>query len=193
VIDEVVDANGRLDALYHVAGGSGRRAGDGPLHEISDEGWSATLRLNLDSVFYSNRAAIRQYQAQGTGGAILNMASVLGFSPSPRYFATHAYSTTKAAIIGFTKTTASYYAPQDIRINAIAPGLVETPMAGRAATDNKILRFAQTKQPLDGGRIGVPEDYDSAAVFLISDESRFMTGQTVVVDGGWMCSEGQYE
>lgn len=192
-IQDVVASRGRLDALYHVAGGSGRSVGDGPLHEITDEGWHATLRLNLDSVFYSNRAAIRQFLSQRSSGVLLNMASVLGFSPSPRYFATHAYASTKAAIIGLTKSEASYYAAQGIRVNAIAPGLVETPMAKRAAADDGIVRFARSKQPLDGGRLGLPEDYDSAAVFLLSEESRFMTGQTIVVDGGWSCSEGQYE
>ncbi len=192
VVDEVTGTHGRLDALYHVAGGSGRSLGDGPLHEISDEGWNATIRLNLSSVFFSNRAALNHFIRQGGGGCILNMASVLGFSPSTRFFATHAYSAAKAAIIGMTKSAAAYYAPSNIRINGIAPGLVETPMAERAAADERILQFAHSKQPLDGGRIGIPSDYDGAAVFLLSDEAKFMTGQTVIVDGGWSCSEGQY-
>lgn len=183
---------GGFDALYHVAGGSGRRMGDGPLHELTDDGLRGTLDLNLHSVILSNRAAVRQFIAQGTGGAILNMSSVLGWSPSPRFFATHAYAAAKAAIVGFTKSTAAYYAPRAIRLNVLAPALVETPMARRAATDESIQRFIATKQPLDGGRIGRPDDCDGAAVYLLSDAARFVTGQVLAVDGGWSVSEGQF-
>lgn len=182
---------GGFHGLYHVAGGSGRRMGDGPLHEITDEGWDATLRLNLTSVFHSNRAAVRQFLARGTGGTILNMGSVLGSSPSPRYFATHAYATAKAAIVGLTTASAAHYAAHNIRFNVLAPALVETPMAQRAAGDPAIQAFIKTKQPLDGGRIGRPSDLDAAAVYFMSDGSRFTTGQVLHVDGGWMISEGQ--
>lgn len=182
---------GRLDGLYHVAGGSGRRAGDGPLHEITDEGWDFTQNLNLRSLFYSNRAAAQQFLKQGNGGAVLNMSSVLGYSPSPEFFATHAYAAAKAAIIGLTTAAASYYAPHNIRFNAVAPALVETPMAKRAAEDETILKFIATKQPLDGGRIGRPADLDAAVVFLLSDQSKFITGQTLAIDGGWTVSDGQ--
>lgn len=186
-----VESFGRLDGLYHVAGGSGRRMGDGPLHEITDEGWAYTLQLNLASVMMSNRAAVQQFLAQGTGGSILNMGSVLGWSPSPKFFATHAYAAAKAAIVGFSKSVASYYAPHGIRCNVLAPALVETPMSQRAATDEAILQFIKTKQPLDGGRIGQPDDLDAAAVYFLSDASRFTTGQVLAVDGGWEVSEGQ--
>ena len=182
---------GAFDGLYHVAGGSGRRLGDGPLHEVTDAGVPATLALNLNSVIYSNRAAVRQFLAQGTGGAILNMGSVLGWSPSPRFFAAHVYAATKSAIVGFTRSAAAYYATQNIRLNVLAPALVETPMAKRAAGDEKILEFIKTKQPLDGGRIGRPDDCDGAAVYLLSDAARFVTGQVLAVDGGWTVSEGQ--
>jgi len=182
---------GRFDALYHVAGGSGRRLGDGPLHEITDAGLRATLELNLHSVILSNRAAARQFLAQGTGGAILNMGSVLGWSPSPPFFATHVYAAAKAAIVGFTQSAAAYYAAHNLRFNVLAPALVETPMARRAAADETILKFVATKQPLDGGRIGRPDDCDGAAVFLLSDAARFVTGQVLAVDGGWCVSEGQ--
>ncbi|MGV3532717.1 MAG: SDR family NAD(P)-dependent oxidoreductase [Chthoniobacteraceae bacterium] len=187
-----LEAFGSFEGLYHVAGGSGRRMGDGPLHELTDEGWQATLDLNLTSLMYSNRAAVRRFLEQGTGGAILNMGSVLGASPSPRYFSTHAYAATKSAIIGFTKAIAAYYAEQNIRVNVLAPALVETPMSRRAAGDETIVRFVKTKQPLDGGRIGQPEDLDGAAVYFMSDASRFTTGQVLAVDGGWSISEGQY-
>ena len=115
---------GGFHGLYHVAGGSGRRQGDGPLHEITDEGWDYTLNENLTSLFYSNRAAAQQFLKQGSGGTVLNMGSVLGFSPSPKFFSTHAYATTKAAIIGLTKSPAAQSASQNIRFNVPAPGLV---------------------------------------------------------------------
>lgn len=181
---------GGFHGLYHVAGGSGRKQGDGPLHEISAEGWDFTLNLNLTSLFYSNQAAVRQFLEQKSGGTILNTSSVLGFSPSPKYFATHAYASAKAAIIGLTKSAASYYARQNIRFNVLAPALVETPMAQRAVANPEIMGFIATKQPLDGGRVGAPGDLDAAAVYFMSDDSRFVTGQVLAVDGGWSVSEG---
>ncbi len=177
--------------LYHVAGGSGRRMGDGPLHECTDTGWAYTLGLNLDSVFYSNRAAVLQFLKQGSDGVVLNLASVLAWSPSPKFFSTHAYATAKAGIVGMTRASAAYYAAQNIRFNVLAPGLVATPMSERAQTNESIMKFIQTKQPLDGGRIGQPGDLSAAAVFLLSDEAKFITGQTLAVDGGWEVSEGQ--
>ena len=183
---------GAFDGLYHVAGGSGRKFGDGPLNEITREGWDHTLSLNLSSLMLSNQAAVKVFLERKSGGTILNMGSVLGYSPSPKYFVTHAYAAAKSAAIGFTKSIASYYAAQNIRINLLAPGLVETPMAQRAANDEKIISFIKTKQPLDGGRIGSPQDLDGAAVYFMSDYSKFTTGQVLSVDGGWSITEGQY-
>lgn len=186
-----IESFGHFDGLYHVAGGSGRRFGDGPLDQISDEGWQYTLDLNMKSLFLSNRAAVRQFLRDGRGGAILNMGSVLWNSPATEYFATHTYATTKAAVVGLTTAAAAYYAKNNIRFNVVAPGLVETPLAQRAAGDPEIMRYVATKQPLGGGRIGQPADVDSAAVYLLSDESRFVTGQVLAVDGGWSVTEGQ--
>mgnify|MGYP001627891541 CR=1 FL=1 len=191
LIAELVERFGRLDGLYHVAGGSGRAQGDGPLHEMTDEGWRYTLDLNLTSVAWSNRAAVKQFLAQGDGGVILNLGSVLGFSPSPEYFASHAYAATKSAVIGFSRSIAARYAADDIRVNVIAPALVETPMSARAQTNQEIMAFTHSKQPLDGGRIGVPGDLDEAVVFLLGPGARFITGQVLAVDGGWSVTEGQ--
>jgi NAD(P)-dependent dehydrogenase (short-subunit alcohol dehydrogenase family) len=190
-VAKAVSAFGALDGLYHVAGGSGRRWGDGPMHQISDEGWEATLKLNLTSLFYSNRAAVRQFLAQRTGGSILNIGSVLGFSPSHAFFATHAYATAKAAVEGFTKSCAGYYARDKIRFNVLSPAVTDTPMAQRAVTDDAIMAFVKTKQPLDGGRVGQPGDLDAAAVYFMSDASNFTTGQVLAVDGGWCVTEGR--
>ena len=181
-----------FDGLYHVAGGSGRKYGDGPLHEMTLEGWNKTFELNLTSLMLSNRAAVKTFLENKTKGTILNMGSVLGYSPSPKYFVTHAYAATKSSIIGFTKSIAAYYAKDNIRINVIAPALVETLMAQRAANDETIISFVKTKQPLDGGRIGKPDDLDGAACYFMSDLSAFTTGQVLAVDGGWCISEGQY-
>jgi NAD(P)-dependent dehydrogenase (short-subunit alcohol dehydrogenase family) len=191
-IDEAQRRFGGFHGLYHVAGGSGRKMGDGPLHEITDAGLEATMRLNFEAVVYSNRAAVKAFMEQGAGGTILNMGSVLGFSPSPKYFATHAYSAAKAAIVGFTKAVAAYYAPHNIRINVVAPALTATPMAQRAVLNENILQYIKTKQPLEGGRVGAPQDLDAAAVFFMSENSRFVTGQVLAIDGGWTVSEGQY-
>ncbi len=191
-INQCITTFGSFDGLYHVAGGSGRKYGDGPLHELTLEGWNKTFELNLTSLMLSNQAAIRKFLELKKGGTILNMSSVLGFSPSPEYFVTHAYAAAKSAVIGFTKALAAYYAKNNIRVNLLAPALVETPMSGRASKDETILNFVKTKQPLDGGRNGQPEDLDAAAIYFMGDGSKFTTGQTLYVDGGWEVSEGQY-
>jgi len=191
-IELCISEFGSFDGLYHVAGGSGRKYGDGPLHELTLEGWNKTFELNLTSLMLSNQAAVQKFLELGKGGTILNMGSVLGFSPSPNYFVTHAYAAAKSAVVGFTKSLAAYYAKHNIRINLLAPALVETPMSERASKDETIMNFVKTKQPLDGGRNGRPEDLDGAAVFFMSDASKFTTGQTLYVDGGWEVSEGQY-
>jgi NAD(P)-dependent dehydrogenase (short-subunit alcohol dehydrogenase family) len=182
---------GGLDVLYHVAGISGRSYGDGPLHECSDAGWQATLAANLRSVFLTNRAAVRLFLRQGQGGTVLNMASVLGFAPSPHYFDTCAYAASKGGIIALSRQAAARYAAQGIRVNIIAPGLIDTPMATRAVHDDAINAFVRTKQPLAHGP-GQPEDCADAAVFLCSDAARLITGVVLPVDGGWCVSEGQY-
>ena len=177
--------------LYHVAGSSGRRFGDGPLHECTDAGWQATLDANLKSVFLTNRAAVRQFLKQDTGGAILNMASVLALSPSPHYFDTLAYAASKGGIIAMSRQAAARYAADGIRVNVLAPGLIDTPMAARAVNDPAIAAFLRTKQPLVHGP-GTPDDCAGAAVFLCSDEARFITGVVLPIDGGWSLSDGQY-
>lgn len=188
-VETALNDFGGFHALYHIAGASGRKFGDGPLHEITDEGWAKTFEINLTSLFNSNRAAAKQFMKQGGGGSVLNMGSVLGSSPSRKFFATHAYAAAKSAVIGFTKSAAAYYAPHGIRFNVVAPSVVETPMAARAASNPEIREFLAHKQPLDGGRIGQPSDVDAAVVYFLSDGSKFVTGQVLSVDGGWSVSE----
>jgi NAD(P)-dependent dehydrogenase (short-subunit alcohol dehydrogenase family) len=125
-------------------------------------------------------------------GVILNMSSVLGYSPSPKFFSTHAYAAAKAAVIGFSRSIAAYYAQNNIRVNVIAPGLVQTPMSQRAYGDEQIMKFISTKQPLQGESGAQPSDLSGTAVYLLSDQSKLVTGQIIAVDGGWTVSEGQY-
>lgn len=183
---------GSFDGLYHVAGGSGRKFGDGPLHELSLEAWNQTLELNLTTLMLSNQAAIRAFMGMNKGGVILNMGSILAHSPSPQFFSTHAYAAAKSAVIGFSKSIASYYAANNIRVNVLTPALIETPMSGRVSSNSDIQQYIRSKQPLDNGRNGLPTDLDGAAVYFLSDYSKFVTGQVLSIDGGWGISEGQY-
>ena len=185
-VDRCRERFGDVDGLYHVAGGSGRRWGDAPLHECTLEGWEKTLALNLTSVMLSNRAVLRYWLQQERGGSILNLGSVLGVSPAPQHFATHAYAAAKSALIGYSRSLAAYYGPHDIRVNVLLPALTETPMAQRALGKEEIMDFVRHKQPLDGGRAARPADLTGAAAYFLSDQARFTTGQVLAVDGGWM-------
>src|SRR5262249_31858883 len=146
---------------------------------------------NLKTTFFTNRAAIRHFLKERQPGVILNMASVLAFSPSPHYFDTCAYTAAKAGIIGMSRLAAARYAPDGIRVNVLAPGLIDTPMAQRAVGDGAIRAYLRTKQPLAGGP-GRADDCAGAAVYLCSDAARLVTGVVLPVDGGWGVSEGQH-
>lgn len=187
LIAHTIQHLGGLDILFHVAGISGRRHGDGPLHECSHSGWDATLDANLKSVFLTNRAAIRQFLAQATGGVILNMASVLALSPAPTFFDTAAYTASKGGVIALSQYAAARYAKDRIRVNVLAPGLIDTPMATRAVNDPAIRTYLDAKQPLGPGP-GTPDDCANAALYLCSDEARFVSGVILPVDGGWCVS-----
>jgi NAD(P)-dependent dehydrogenase (short-subunit alcohol dehydrogenase family) len=184
-----VERFGRIDGLFAVAGGSGRRFGDGPIHELTGEGWERTLAINLRSQALTCRAVVRQMLAQepngsGTRGSILLMGSVTATDPAPEFFATHAYAAAKGATIGLMTAMAATYAPDLIRVNAVAPSLTDTPMATRAAEDARIRAYARRKQPLAGEMMD-PDEIAHAAVYFLSDESRVVTGQLLKIDGGW--------
>ena len=181
---------GRPDGLFAVASGSGRRFGDGPLHEATTEGWKATMDINGLPTFHAARAAVRLMLDERAPGSIVLIGSVLAQAPSPRLFATHAYAAAKGGTVSLVKAAASYYAPNGIRFNCIAPGLVDTPMAARAAADPDVMDFARRKQPLAGGMLD-PSEIAAAATFLLSDESRMITGQILAVDGGWSVAEAE--
>ncbi|HEX9045303.1 MAG TPA: SDR family oxidoreductase [Candidatus Limnocylindrales bacterium] len=182
----------RLDGVFAAAGISGRRFGDAPLHEATLDGWETVLASNARSTFLVCRAAVRTMldQEPGTGGrgAIVTMSSRLATHPAAEHFATHAYAASKGAIESFSRAVAAYYAPDGIRVNVLAPGLVATPMSRRAQADEAVLRYLAAKQPLAGGPIET-DDTTGTVLFLLGDESRMITGQVVAVDAGWSVSE----
>jgi NAD(P)-dependent dehydrogenase (short-subunit alcohol dehydrogenase family) len=188
-ISSAVDRFGRIDGVFAVAGGSGRRFGDGPIHELTADGWERTLATNLRTQALTCRGVVRQMLGQepssaGTRGSILLMGSVTATDPVPAFFATHAYAAAKGATNALMTTMAATYASDGIRVNAVAPSLTDTPMATRAAGDARIRAFARRKQPLAGEMMD-PDDVAHAAVYLLSDESRVVTGQLLKIDGGW--------
>jgi NAD(P)-dependent dehydrogenase (short-subunit alcohol dehydrogenase family) len=184
-----IERFGRIDGLFSVAGGSGRRFGDGPIHTVGRDAWDRTLELNLTTQALVCRAVVARMRAQepnesGTRGSILLMGSVTATDPAPEFFATHAYAAAKGALTALMTTMAAAYLADRIRVNVVAPGLTATPMAGRAAGDAAIRAYAARKQPL-AGELMDPDEVAHAAVFLLSDESRAITGQLLKVDGGW--------
>jgi NAD(P)-dependent dehydrogenase (short-subunit alcohol dehydrogenase family) len=184
-----VEAFGRIDGLFSVAGGSGRRFGDGPIHQVGGDAWDATLALNLRTQALVCGAVVRQMllqepNASGTRGSILLMGSVTVTDPVPELFGTHAYAAAKGAVTALMTAMAATYLADRIRVNAVAPSLTRTPMAARAAGDERILAFARRKQPLAGEMLD-PVEVAHAAVFFLSDESRTVTGQLLKIDGGW--------
>jgi NAD(P)-dependent dehydrogenase (short-subunit alcohol dehydrogenase family) len=190
------ELQGRIDILIHVAGISGRRFGDGPLHDCSEDGWNAVMDVNARGAFFTNRAAVRIMRQQslddaGLRGTIVNVGSVLAESPSPRHFGTVAYAASKGAIRSLTLASASAYAPERIRFNLLCPSLIDTPMAARAVQNSDIATYLQTKQPIIGGH-GRGLDVAEAALFLAEPATRFITGVVLNVDGGWSISEGQH-
>ena len=117
------------------------------------------------------------------------MSSVLARHPSPAFFGTHAYAASKGAIESFSRAVAAYYAPQGIRVNVIAPALVATPMSARAQSSDQIMEFVARNQPLVRGSLA-PDDLTGTALYLLSDDSRAVTGQVIDVDAGWGVLQG---
>ncbi|HLO28415.1 MAG TPA: SDR family NAD(P)-dependent oxidoreductase [Anaerolineales bacterium] len=179
----VVETHGRIDILVNVAGGSGRKWGDGPTDACTLEGWDKTLRLNLNGVFYCCKYALQQMLTQQSG-VIVNVSSVLGIVGGDEDFATHAYAASKGAIISLTRSIASYYAPRGIRANVICPGLIATAMSQRAQESDQIRSRLPQLQPLTGD-FGSPKDVGHAALYLASAEASFVTGSVLTVDAGW--------
>jgi NAD(P)-dependent dehydrogenase (short-subunit alcohol dehydrogenase family) len=162
-----------------IVGGSGRKFGDGSFADISLSAWNETLALNLTTTFLTLREGLTALK--NSGGSITLTGSVLATSPVADHFTTHAYATSKAAIEGMVKIAASSYLKSKIRVNAVRPGLIATPMAKRAAEDAVIQEYIKEKQPLFATQIP-PESLVPAYLYLIDNP---VTGEILTVDGGW--------
>jgi NAD(P)-dependent dehydrogenase (short-subunit alcohol dehydrogenase family) len=179
-VQTAVSAFGRLDYAVNVPGITGAV---GPIAECSDETWEAVVHTNFTGIFWAMRAEIRQMLAQGEGGAIVNISSAIG----KRAFAgLGAYGATKRAMESLTETAALEYARQNIRVNAIAPGSIETETFygfTNGGDPALVKAMADTYHPL--ARIGQPEEVARAVLYLCA-EATFTTGATLPVDGGWV-------
>jgi len=181
LVSRTVEYYGKLDVLINNAGLGGRKFGDGPIHECTVEGWDTIMSVNLRGMFLACKYAIPELLK--TKGNIVAMSSILGLVGSQDLYDTHAYMTAKAGIIGLTRNIAAYYAKHGLRANCLAPGLIDTQMAKRTKANEELLAQIGFWQPL--GPIGEVRDVTGAAVFLASDEAKFITGVVLPIDGGW--------
>jgi NAD(P)-dependent dehydrogenase (short-subunit alcohol dehydrogenase family) len=187
-VSECLDRFGRVDALMNVAGISARSLGDGPLHQCTSAAWDTVMDLNAKGTFLMCREVLGWWTKNRQAGVILNTGSVLVRHPQGEHFATVGYAASKGAIEAMSMAAAAYYAPQGIRINVIAPGLVQTPMTVRAQGNMEIAKYIVHKQPLRKGML-TAEDIAKTACFLLRQNSSPITGQVLTVDAGWMVSE----
>jgi 2-dehydro-3-deoxy-L-fuconate 4-dehydrogenase len=179
-IGTVAKEIGRLDVLFNCAG----FVHQGTIFDCTEEDWNFSLDLNVSSMYRTCRAFLPGMLTHGRG-SIINMSSIVSsLNGAPNRFP---YAATKAAVIGFTKAIAADFVTKGIRCNALCPGTVETPSLeeriARMGDAERVRPIFVARQPM--GRLGRPEEIAAAALFLASDESEFMTGQTVVLDGGW--------
>ncbi|MBD9600249.1 SDR family oxidoreductase [Pseudomonas sp. PDM10] len=179
-VDEVVTRFGQLHGAFNNAGVEQSNL---PLHEISSAAWERIIRIDLTGVFYCMKYQIRAMLNSG-GGAIVNTASSLG---SVAIAAAADYVAAKHGVIGLTKAAAVDYGTLNIRVNAIMPGVIETPMIVRASQEpNFAKQFAALRERHPIGRLGQPEEVAKAALWLLSDDASFVTGTALAVDGGYL-------
>jgi 3-oxoacyl-[acyl-carrier protein] reductase len=150
---------------------------DATLLKMTDEQWDSVIAVNLTSIFKLSRMAAEKMKAEGKGGVILNAASVVAHYGN---FGQANYSATKAGVIAMTKTLSKELGKDQIRVNAVAPGFIATPMV--AKMPEKVLAMMEEKSPLR--RLGKPEEIAAAYAFLASDDAKYITGTTLNVDGG---------
>jgi NAD(P)-dependent dehydrogenase (short-subunit alcohol dehydrogenase family) len=178
LVQKIVERFGRLDIAFNNAGIEGVYA---PIVRQSEEDFDRTISINLKGVWLCLKYEVRQMLKQGTGGAIVNMASVLGLVGSA---GTSAYSASKHGVIGLTKTAALENAKKGIRVNAVCPGFVETPMSDRTLHVPAAHKFAVSCHPI--GRLGKATEIAEAVLWMCSDRASFMTGQLLGLDGGFL-------
>lgn len=174
---------GGLDGLVHAVGMSGRRLGDGPVSDCTDEAWSEVLRVNLTSALWLLRAGLPALRRAGGGAAVL-VGSVLA-EATDADFLTAAYATSKAGLVALSRAAAREGAAEDIRVNVVAAGLVATPMAERAAHDPHVQSRLADLQPLGAAMLD-PDDVAAAVAWLLSPDAARVTGTTLPVDAGWL-------
>jgi NAD(P)-dependent dehydrogenase (short-subunit alcohol dehydrogenase family) len=178
LIQKAVEKFGRLDVAFNNAGIEGAWA---PIVRQSEEDWDRTIDINLKGVWLCLKYEIRQILKEGKGGAIVNMASIMGMIGSA---GAAAYSASKHGVIGLTKAAALETARSGIRINAVCPAAIETPMAERLYGAPQVHKYVLGCHPI--GRFGKPKEIAEAVVWMCSDRASFMTGQSLVLDGGFL-------
>lgn len=179
MIRKTVEKFGKVDILVNNAGICEFK----PFLEMTEEEWNKTLNINLKGYFLCAQAAAKEMVKQKSG-AIVNIASVVMGQIGKGMAGLAHYSASKGGIAALTKTLALELAPYNIRVNAIAPGAIDTPMAASTKTDPKILEQTLAIIPLH--RMGKAEEISNTVLFLSSDASSYITGSIIIVDGGWM-------
>lgn len=178
LVEKTISTYGRIDFAFNNAGIEGLSA---PTIDCTEENWDRTIAVNLKSVWLCMKHEIPYMLSQGKG-AIVNCASIaglVGFAGLPAYVAS------KHGIVGLTKTTAMEYAKQGIRVNAVCPGVIKTPMIDRfTGKDKAVEKQFESMEPI--GRMGEPEEVAEAVIWLCSDGASFVTGAALAVDGGWI-------
>lgn len=178
LVDQAVAAFGRLDAAFNNAGVEGQPA---PTADCTPHNWDRTIAVNLRGVWLCMVYEIRQMLRQESGGAIVNCASVAGLEGVAGL---PAYCASKHGVVGLTRAAALEYATRKIRVDAVCPGAIETPMLERfMASSEDARQTVIASEPI--GRLGKPEEVASAVLWLCSEGASFTTGQAIAVDGGW--------
>lgn len=178
LVKKTVETFGRLDIAFNNAGIEGVWV---PIISQTEKDFDRTLEVNVKGVWLCLRYEIRQMLKQGEGGAIVNMSSIAGLMGSA---GSAAYGASKHAVIGLTKAAALETAKNRIRVNAVCPAVVETPMGERLFGAPEMKKYALSLHPL--GRFGTPSEIASAVLWMCSDGAAFMTGQSLVLDGGFL-------
>jgi NAD(P)-dependent dehydrogenase (short-subunit alcohol dehydrogenase family) len=178
LIQRAVEKFGRLDLAFNNAGIEGVWV---PILKQTEEDWDRTIDINLKGVWLCLKYEIRQMLKQGGGGAIVNMSSVTGLVGAG---GAAAYSASKHGVIGLTKSAALETAKNGIRINAVCPAVIETPMEKRLFSAPQVHKSVLNSHPI--GRFGRPEEIGEAVVWMCSDRASFMTGQSLILDGGFL-------
>ncbi|MDG5474651.1 2-dehydro-3-deoxy-D-gluconate 5-dehydrogenase KduD [Citrobacter freundii] len=177
IVTQTVSAFGRVDILVNNAGTIRRQ----DALDFSEKDWDDVLNLNLKSVFFLSQATARQFQAQGNGGKIINIASMLSFQGGIRV---PSYTASKSGVLGITRQLANEWAALGINVNAIAPGYMATNNTQQLREDSE--RNQEIVNRIPAERWGTPDDLKGPVVFLASSASDYIHGHTLAVDGGWL-------